>query len=172
MYSQLYFRDANESCDAFSSRFENTTVRDLVCNLHMWIRENNEYARTYRTLREMVDGWRATGSEVPLYNIRFNQDKSLDHRTYNAPVAQTEVAGIFIGEPSKYDRERTLTVMHRFQANRENFSTVNCSCPQADPLCYPLLFPRGDLGYHYDMEPWHGPPPPPEPQPAAARAAR
>ena len=110
----------------------------------------------------MVDAWRQTGNEVPLYNIQFNQDKSLDHRTYNVPVAQTEVAGIFVGEPSKYDRERTLTVMHRFQPNRENFSTVNCTCAQADPLCYPLLFPRGDLGYYHDMDPWHGPPPAPE----------
>ena len=55
MYSQLYFNDANESCHAFSSRFENPTLKDLVCNLHVWIRENNEYARTYKTLKEMVD---------------------------------------------------------------------------------------------------------------------
>ena len=56
VHSQLYFREADESCDAFSSLFENTTVRDLVCNLQRWFRETNEHDLTYKTLDLEGDG--------------------------------------------------------------------------------------------------------------------
>jgi hypothetical protein len=176
-YSQLYFRDPNDSTEAYKRAFDdNQTLQSIVTNTHFWLRENNPYGRNYKTLRELVDSARDNGVEMPLYSIEFNKHKNLDHRVYNAPnVTITEVAAIFIGERSKLDRERTLTVTSRFVHGHENFSVINCTVPQGDPLCYPLLFPFGDLSWYWNMETWYGPPPPPEPparrrgrQPAAA----
>ena len=169
-YSQLYFRDPADSVEAYRRAFDtNETLQSIVTNTHFWLRDHNPFARHYKTLREVVDHARQNGEEMPLYSIEFNNHKDLDHRVYNVPpVAVTEVAAILLGERTKWDRERTLTVTNRFVHGHENFSVINCTVPQGDALCYPLLFPRGDLSWHYKMETWDGPPPPPEP-PAPAR---
>ncbi len=106
---------------------------------------------------------REDGREMPIYSIVFNQHPNLDIRTYNVPtVAVNEVAAILMGERSKHDRERTLTVTHRFVDGYENFAEVKCTCPESDALCYPVLKPFGDPGYAYGMETWDGPEPPPD----------
>jgi hypothetical protein len=178
-YSELYFRDPSESLETFRHAFEsNETLQSIVSNIHCWLRDNNPFARHYKTLREMVDEARIQGEELPLYTIEFNNHKDLDPRTYNPPpVNSTEVAAIFRGIRDKNDRERTLTVTSRYVEGWDNFTAVPCTCPQADALCHPLLCPRGDLGWRYGMETWHGEEPPPAPaaparqrqRPAAAR---
>ncbi len=78
---------------------------------------------------------------MPLYSIEFNNRKDLDARVYNPPpINNTEVAAIFLGTQSKADRERTLTITNRFVDGWNNFSIIYCTFPQADALCYPLLF--------------------------------
>ena len=171
-YSQLYFRDVSESLDTIRAAFEaNDVLQSIVQNTHVWLREHNPYAQTYLTLREIIDQASLAGVEVPLYSIQFNQHKNLDPRTYNVPsIAQTEVAAILLGEHSRYDCERTLTVTSRYIEGHDNFTTIKCTTPQTDPLCYPLLNPRGTLGWHYEHATWHGPEPAPEP--AQARRQR
>jgi hypothetical protein len=162
----------SESLDTIRAAFEaNDILQSIVQNTHVWLREHNPYAQTYLTLREIIDQASLEGVEVPLYSIQFNQHKDLDPRTYNVPsIAQTEVAAILLGEPSRYDCERTLTVTSRYIEGYENFTTIKCTTPQTDPLCYPLLNPRGTLGWHYQHATWHGPEPAPEP--AYARRQR
>jgi hypothetical protein len=163
-YSQLYFNDPNESLETYRQAFENNAIlQSIVQHTHLWIRAHNPYAQTYRTLREVLDMAREDGQEMPIYSIVFNQHKDLDIRTYNVPTAAVnEVAAILIGERSKHDRERTLTVTHRFVEGYENFAEVKCTCPESDALCYTLLKPFGDPGYAYGMETWDGPEPLPE----------
>ena len=166
-YSQLYFRDVSESLETIRAAFEaNDVLQSIVQNSHMWLRANNPYAQTYKTLKEIIDEASQEGVEVPLFSIQFNQHRHLDPRTYNAPsIAQTEVAAIMLGEQSRHDCERTLTVTSRYVDGYDNFSTIKCTTPQTDPLCFPLLNPRGTLGYHDDHPTWYGPDPPPEPLP-------
>ena len=173
-YSQLYFNDPNESLQTYREAFENNEiVQSIVQHTHLWLRAHNPYAQMYRTLREILDQARVEGQEMPIYSIIFNQHKDLDIRTYNTPVAAVnEVAAILIGERSKHDRERTLTVTHRYVDGYENFAEVKCTCPESDALLYPVLKPFGDLGYAYKMKTWDGPDPPPElPRPPPARRA-
>jgi hypothetical protein len=173
-YSQLYFNDPNESLETYRAAFENNqALQSIVQHTFLWLRERNPYAQTYRTLREVLELAREDGGQMPIYSIVFNQHKDLDARTYNLPTAAVnEVAAILIGERDKHDRERTLTVTHRFVDGYENFTEVKCTCPQTDALCYPLLFPHGDLGYRFGMETWDGPDPPSELPRAARRQAQ
>ena len=175
-YSQLYFNDPNESLETYRRAFENNrNLQSIVQHTYLWLRARNPYAQTYKTLREVLEFAEANGQLMPIYSIVFNDHKDLDNRVYNLPVASVnEVAAILIGERSMHDRERTLTVTHRFVDGYENFAQVKCTCPETDALCYPILFPCGDLGYKYDMETWDGPDPLPEVprRPAARRASR
>jgi hypothetical protein len=165
-WSQLYFNDPSESYETCRAAFENNeTLQSIAQHTHQWLRTHNPYAQTYKSLKELLDLARADGTEMPIYSIVFNQDKALDTRVYNLPsVSISEVAAILLGERSKHDRERTLTVTHRFVDGYENFSQIKCTCPESDALSYVLLKPRGDLGFRAGMDTWHGPDPPPEPR--------
>ncbi len=164
-YSQLYFRDVTDSLETIAAAFEtNDMLQSIVQNTHVWLREHNPYAQTYMALKDIIEEARVYGQEVPVYSIQFNEHKNLDQRTYNAPgILQTEVAAILVGELSRYDRERTLTITSAYVDGHENFTTIKCTAPQADPLCFPLLNPRGTLAWHEDHSTWFGPDPPSDP---------
>ncbi len=87
---------------------------------------------------------------MPIYSIVFNQDKALDTRVYNQPsVSISEVAAILVGERDKHDRERTLTVTHRFVDGYENFSTIKCTCPESDALQAPMYCSSLEEIWHF-----------------------
>jgi hypothetical protein len=172
LYSQLYFYDPETANQSYESRFANdATLASLVTNTHAWLREHNPYAHTYQILRDVLETVLGSDEELPLYSIVFNNDKALDQRVYNKPTINTEVAAIIAGDRSRYDREQSLTVLSR-SVNRDCFETLNCTCPQADPLCYTLFNPRGGLGFFEKMPSWTGDRPEPDPQPVRSTAQR
>ncbi|VDO21630.1 unnamed protein product [Heligmosomoides polygyrus] len=77
----------------------------------------------------------------------FCQLNTDDHRRYNIATAN-EVAVVYVGNDEEIPGERYVVVYERGQGLR----TISYLDKLCDPLSYPLLFPRGEDGWHPDME--------------------
>ncbi|CAF4463959.1 unnamed protein product [Rotaria sp. Silwood2] len=70
-----------------------------------------------------------------------------DRRLYNLPTAN-EVAAVFVGEDNEVPTHRHIAI-HPRGKDLQIISILHTHC---DPMIYPLLFPRGDEGWHQDLE--------------------
>ena len=68
-------------------------------------------------------------------------------RRYNEPT-HDEVAAVFIGEDGAPPVNRDIVIYPRDRPP-QRISYMSCNL---DPMCYPLLFPRGDPGWHNAIE--------------------
>ena len=83
------------------------------------------------------------GAEPPQVRLHFKHGP--DCRRYNEP-SHDEVA-IFIGDDGSPPENQDIVVYPR-DGDPQHISYLSC---HLDPMCYPLLFPRGDPGWHNDM---------------------
>ena len=83
---------------------------------------------------------------VPIEYKMYFHEKCKTSRRKNKPIHQ-EVAGIFTGKDGA-PAKRTFVVNCRGDGKLSYLSDIS---PVVDPLCYPLLFPNGDLGYRVDI---------------------
>ena len=72
--------------------------------------------------------------------VRLHFKCSPDQRRYNEPT-HDEVAAVFIGEDGAPPVNRDIVIYPRDRSPQ--LSHMSCNL---DPMCYPLLFPRGDPG--------------------------
>ena len=78
--------------------------------------------------------------------VRRFYKRGPDCRRYNEPT-HDEVAVVFVGEDGAPPVNRDIVIYLR---NRlpQRISYMSC---HLDPMCYPILFPRGDPGWHNCM---------------------
>ena len=70
-----------------------------------------------------------------------------DERRYNSPV-HDEVAAVFVGQQGAPPTHQDIVIYPRGEPLRR-ISFMN---PNLDPMCYPLFFPRGELGWSDDLQ--------------------
>ncbi|CAG8682306.1 17755_t:CDS:2 [Dentiscutata erythropus] len=73
----------------------------------------------------------------------FENDHHLDQRRYNTPHVN-EVAAIFVG-PEEHRFPSHCLAVHPRSNQLKTIPVINADC---DPMSYPMLFPRGDKGWH------------------------
>ena len=79
--------------------------------------------------------------------VRLHFKRGPDQRRYNEP-AHDEVAAIFIGEDGAPPVNRDIIIYPRDRPP-QRISYMSCNL---DPMCYPLLFPKSDPGWHNAIE--------------------
>ena len=79
--------------------------------------------------------------------VRLFFKRGPDCRRYNEPT-HNEIAAVFVGEDGAPPAERDIVVYPR-DSPPQRMPYISC---HVDPMCYPLLFPRGDLGWHNSMQ--------------------
>ncbi|XP_021759606.1 uncharacterized protein LOC110724492 [Chenopodium quinoa] len=136
-YLQLYFYDAMFEAENRHRLFPN--LRPSITSLIMAIMLLNPYARFFKSLRE---------TEVTEETeIRLNKHPVLDQRVYNAPTSE-EVAVIWSeGTSSSQSNSPHIIVHGKSNKSHRIYHYYGCY----DPLQYPLLFPRGDCGWHHGL---------------------
>ncbi len=77
----------------------------------------------------------------------FTADNTRDKRRYNLPVVH-EIAVVFVGENGEQPSKRDLVIY----PNSENSRTISFLSHLKDPMVYPILFPKGELGWSPGME--------------------
>ncbi len=150
-FGQLYFLDTAEARDVRASHPSNSALsRDLLDILDGVLRETSPFAQLYLQMRqvEAEENGRASQEDRPPMQVQmvFDTDRRLDRRRYNAPTAN-EIAAIMVG-PSSGPMQPHRLVVH---SRGDGLQTIRVIDPRCDPMCYPLLFPRGEEGWKIGM---------------------
>ncbi|KAL0340277.1 UNVERIFIED_CONTAM: hypothetical protein Sradi_4544500 [Sesamum radiatum] len=106
----------------------------------MKLLEVNPYSLFFRSLREIP--------ELHDYRIVLRADPGLDQRIYNIPAVD-QVAAIW-KDSDEYDMSQSRDIRVYPKSGRSQKIEYYYGC--YDPLQYPLLFPRGEPGWHVGIK--------------------
>ncbi|GBO16919.1 hypothetical protein AVEN_37528-1 [Araneus ventricosus] len=111
--------------------------------LDSMLRAINPFIECYLQMHRIIE-------ENPATNIRmvFMENGDLDLRRYNQPTSKTEIAAIFVGDNGEPPANRNICI-YPVGNSCKTISPLNQCC---DPMVYPLLFPRGELGWIINMK--------------------
>ena len=143
-YGQLYIYDPHEAA-AHRARWNEGLREPVLERLHEeLLRLGNPFPAAYRSLHEELR--RAEAGPAPHSNVvlRFSAGATPDPRRYNTP-SMGEIAAVYPSNrpPSK----KHLSVYPRGAPGRGTLHDASILHECVDPLTYPLLFPRGELGW-------------------------
>lgn len=149
VYSQLYIIETNRAVQARMQQRQNQNCReDVMAILTSVLDRINPYAAAYKKMQQVEQEQNclaAQNNTVPR-TVTMNIMRGSDQRRYN-PVVADEVAAIFVSPDGAPHAERDIYVHPKNEAPRN----INYRSPNIDPMSYPVFFPRGTLGWHYEM---------------------
>ncbi|XP_065661740.1 uncharacterized protein LOC136084776 [Hydra vulgaris] len=149
-YCQLYIYDPNA---AVSFRMEQPgndgCIHELMQLLQTLINQENPFALAFKNMAEVEDEEiRLAALEGrPTSVVRMSLLEGHDRRRYNLP-SHEEVAIVFVGDDGAPPASREIVIYPRGQPLR----TISSMSANLDPLVYPIFFPRGDAGWHNQLE--------------------
>ena len=121
-------------------RIEDANLNVSIVKKLIQLLQGNPYAQFLRQLKDYAP--------IEKYQICIIKDVKLDQRVYNSPTAD-QVAAIWIeGNNPRALLERDI-IVHAHSGQRHNIKHY-FSC--YDPLQYPMLFPKGQLGWHQSID--------------------
>nr|XP_027086673.1 uncharacterized protein LOC113708416 [Coffea arabica] len=131
---QLYFFDTDEEQ---TNRVQNSDkLRPATLKLLMTILQENPYRRFFKELRHV--------QAIETHTIVLRCYSGLDQRVFNLPTA-SQVAAIWT-EPDDELAEKSPHIQVYSHSNASYRVQSYYAC--YDPVQYPLLFPRGESGWH------------------------
>ena len=149
-FGELYFVDTAEAVSHQMQNITDPTVKilpELLEYLGTIIREINPLAKKCMQMREIVDLWH---HDVPNLQVYFHQHPAKRLRAATAPTA-AEIAAVY-SPIDETNAEQQFYVLQRDPTeNHRDLSRLSASDKEVDPMCYPLLFPTGEYGWHYNM---------------------
>jgi hypothetical protein len=125
--------------------------RRIIRILHRLMYRHNPYARRFKTIGERI-----RADDAPVLGLKIVCQRAGDARRYNRPTAD-EVAAILPGDATDAPENRDIII----QLHNNRLHQVSALHQVYFPLCYPLLFLRGEDGYHLGLT--RNDPRPPEP---------
>nr|XP_047126443.1 uncharacterized protein LOC124807868 [Hydra vulgaris] len=149
-YCQLYIYDPNA---AVSFRMEQPgndgCIHELMQLLQTLINQENPFALAFKNMAEVEDEEirQAALEGRPTSVVRMSLLEGHDRRRYNLP-SHEEVAIVFVGDDGAPPASREIVIYPRGQPLR----TISSMSANLDPLVYPIFFPRGDAGWHNQLE--------------------
>nr|CDJ90351.1 Protein Y46B2A.2 [Haemonchus contortus] len=149
-YGQVYILDTSMAADERAGNPANIHCNPvLIRSLSTLFHEINAFARAYKMLNDVAleeEARAAREGRTAMPVKMIFQSSNLDPRRYNEPTAN-EVAVVYVGEEGDVPAEHNLAV-HLRSGGLRNVRVYDAEC---DPLSYPILFPRGELGWHPNM---------------------
>ncbi|KAG5520326.1 hypothetical protein RHGRI_033033 [Rhododendron griersonianum] len=144
-YFQLYFYDTDKEVENRLNVLSEVSLDKSIVEKLMEVLSGNPYSQVLRKLQH-----------VPLdsYHIHIRSDAKLDQRVYNTPSAD-QVAAIWIeGNNPNVPHDHDI-IVHSTSGHKHRVKHYyGCY----DALQYPLLFPRGEVGWHQNIWKKKGPP--------------
>jgi hypothetical protein len=138
-----------------ASKFGTDCLGSILTELDSTLRECNPFVTAYKMMHEVVREAEADHGEVQNIrmwlvsnvgdNVRYIEGVRVGANT--SRVVHNEVAIVYSGQDDFPDMKRELCIYNRNSAA----TLINTLSPVCDPLCYTLLFPYGDRGYHVGL---------------------
>ncbi|KAH6885517.1 hypothetical protein BKA70DRAFT_1123996, partial [Coprinopsis sp. MPI-PUGE-AT-0042] len=144
-YSQLYIYDPR---DALAYRRQNNPHLnpDTLRIIQQALLENHQYAPIFKHAFEVMQS-QANGQPPQEISLRLRLTPGLDRRRYNTPTAD-EVAVIICDTNGEAPAPKRDIVLNLRNGGLRIISDIH---PAYAPLAYPLLFPRGENGWHQEL---------------------
>ena len=139
-YLQVYILEGDQAVTSRMKIPENCCCRpETIREVQKVMEKESPYAAAYRHMYEVEQ------EEIKQFGEQANTIKMIfkhgnDQRRYNEP-RHDEVAAIFVGDEGAPPFKRDIIVYPK-DAPTQLISYMSANC---DPMCYPLIFPRGDL---------------------------
>ncbi|SAM01867.1 hypothetical protein [Absidia glauca] len=151
-YASLYIYDPQYASSIRASN-NNDLDQDIINGLSYMLHEKNPHVQLYKTAHELLMNTTSSASEVPFVRISPSVTIELvagsDRRTENLPTSD-EIAGII---PNEHTAEgfRDIRIYLRSVRGVNSHTTISQNHALYMPLHYTLLFPMGDLGWHWGL---------------------
>ena len=134
-FSQIYFMDGDQA-ERRAQIFGGETDVNVFRKLQNIMMDINPYIKIFRQAKEL------SGQNI---SIKIFNDPKLDPRIYNNPNV-SEVAAIIVDDPTANEGRdiilRTINgPLKRIKSTNQGYNA----------LAYPLLFPRGESGWHVGL---------------------
>ena len=138
-YAQVYLYDHNEAMDLRQRNHWNDGLdKHILEQLQIMMDRESPYVAMYRSMKEKM-------SELPPETkMVIAETEGHDMRRYNKP-RQLEPAVVFRSQDGTPPPDRDIAVWPRDPQTK--VYRISDKCEHVDPLAYPLLFPRGELGW-------------------------
>ena len=154
-YSQLFLYDPQYAASIrHQARPElmQSTLEQLPVMLH----EINPFISIYKTALERLQHQENQGEDVRIIlnpQLRLVLEAGADRRRYNLPTAEEVAMIVPVGSEWADPSFRDIILATRLtEGAANNFTTINPTHAVYMPLHYVLMFPRGDLGWHWGPE--------------------
>lgn len=152
-YGQLYILDSGIALQERMSKTANQgCLETILRRLDQIIRSINRFAESYQLMCEVekveIERAKNENRDAHEYMMVFDMDRRLDRRRYNIPRAN-ESAAIIVGNVGSGDIPLHEIAVHPRQGQ---LTTIPVTSAECDPMTYPLLFPRGEPGWHPNMK--------------------
>lgn len=152
-FAQLYFYDSEYATSIRGQRYGGqlslTTLRELIDCLTVV----NPFIHIYRTARERLAECQQDTEAVRILlnpQLCLIMESGADKRRENLPTSN-EVALIIADEYNKAGC-RDIVLARRSVEGDAQFTSINPNHAAYMPLHYVLLFPHGDLGWHWALQ--------------------
>lgn len=139
-YAQLYIYEPRAALESRMAQNQSLS-RNIMQGLQDMLLQHHQYTPIFKHAHEILRDYDGPADDA---EVCLRVAPGLDKRRYNLPTAD-EVAVILPGMQSKAPRDIVLR-------NRAGpLYRISDLHPAYAPLQYPLLFPRGENGWHPDM---------------------
>nr|XP_047141320.1 uncharacterized protein LOC124816253 [Hydra vulgaris] len=147
-YCQLYVYDPNTALN-FRMEQNDCCIRELKELLQTIISQQNPYALAFKNMAQVEDEEmrQAALEGRPTSVVKMSLLEGRDRRRYNLP-SHDEVAIVFVGDDGAPPPSREVVIHPRGQALKK----ISSMFANLDPMIYPIFFPRGDAGWHDQLE--------------------
>lgn len=158
-HCELYFLESGEANRVRMNQNHQGQLNETVLtDLDTMLRRTNPFAMAFSNMRAVWLEEQRIANANPLVQPRrvtmhLVADPNSDPRRYNLPPTQVnEVSVVFAGNNGQPPRNLDLVVFDSNPVNPEHrMQTLSYGSQHADPMLYPLLFPHGELGWHFEL---------------------
>jgi hypothetical protein len=149
-FAQLFFYDPAYATDV-RSNYHPSLDRSILLRLTEVLMDYNPFITVYQTARERLAVQQADFRILLNPQMRLVVESGADRRRENLPTSD-EVTGIIPDEFTGASRRDLILAVREGGQDQPRIRIVNVTHPAYMPLHYVLLFPHGDLGWHYDLQ--------------------
>ena len=149
-FAQLYFYDPELATNIRVGHYNGILQASILQRLTKELIVINPFIAIYKTAKERLDAESDTDQALPVLlnlQLRLIIEQGADKRRENLPTSN-EIA-IIIPDEYPVAGYRDIVLADR---NGNNFSVINPINAAYMPLHYVLLFPRGQLGWHWALK--------------------
>jgi len=147
-YGQLYILDFDAANDVRLARGANSGLRkEILSKLNGILQKWNLYVKSHKTMQEKITEDSALAAEEnrppKSFVMCFYHEPTSDMRRYNNPT-YSEVAAIFETTDGAPPSHRCISIYTKE-------GTIKNDSMHTDPMCYSLLWPKGEPGWHIGL---------------------